>query len=118
VKTNVSSRPDNSEAGTPGFSSQTISVDAAGAITFLDPLTGSAVTGSLTPFSATAYLNVPGGLSNPCNGFFAVRFPASTALGQEDVFVTFLNNAMLIGTFRASLSGGNTYAYAYGVGLK
>jgi len=39
---------------------------------------------------------------------------------QQDVFVSFMNRAMLFSSFAANLPFGNngTYSYFYGVGLK
>jgi hypothetical protein len=39
---------------------------------------------------------------------------------QQDVFVTFMDRAILFSSFRATLPWGsrNTYDYLYGVGLK
>ncbi|MGC1225783.1 MAG: hypothetical protein WA859_04830, partial [Candidatus Sulfotelmatobacter sp.] len=59
-----------------------------------------------------------GELSDPCYGLFTFRI--TTATGQQDVFVTFMGQAMLFSSFTANLpwaSPAGTYNYFYGVGL-
>jgi len=65
-----------------------------------------------------SYLVGAGELEDPCNGLFTFR--VSTANSQQDVFVTFMDRAVLFSSFTARLpwGGGNTYDYLYGVGLK
>jgi len=60
----------------------------------------------------------PGELGDPCNGLFTFRLITSGF--QQDVFVTFMDRAILFSSFRATLpwGSGNTYDYLCGVGLK
>jgi hypothetical protein len=59
-----------------------------------------------------------GELASPCNGIFTFR--VTTGSSQQDVFVSFLGQAMLFGSFTAQLpwTGNSTYSYFYGVALK
>jgi hypothetical protein len=77
------------------------------------------VQATLTPVADTAYLyGSAQQLRDPCFGLFTFR--VTTANSQQDVFVSFMDRAVLFSSFKATLSwgGGNTYDYLYGVGLK
>jgi hypothetical protein len=75
---------------------------------------------TLTPVADAGYLyGSAGELADPCNGMFTFR--VTTANSQQDVFVTFVKNAVVFSTFSAALpwnAGNGTYDYQYGVGLK
>ena len=66
----------------------------------------------------TSYLVGAGELQDPCNGLFTFR--VATANFQQDVFVSFMDRAMLFSSFKANLpwGSGNTYDYLYGVGAQ
>jgi hypothetical protein len=60
-----------------------------------------------------------GELQDPCNGLFTFR--VTTGSNEQDVFVTFVGNAVVFSAFSTDLpwsSGNGTYDYMYGVGLK
>lgn len=67
----------------------------------------------------TSYLyGSAGELQDPCYGVFTFR--VTTASSQQDVFVTFMDRAMLFSSFKANLpwSSGGTYDYLYGVAVR
>jgi len=68
------------------------------------------------PVADTSYLYGPGELGDPCNRLFTFI----TSGFQQDVFVTFMERALLFSSFRATLpfGSGNTYDYLDAVGLK
>jgi hypothetical protein len=77
------------------------------------------VQSTLTPVADVSYLyGTSGELSDPCYGLFTFRI--TTASAQQDVFVTFMGQAMLFSSFTANLpwNSAGTYNYFYGVGLK
>jgi hypothetical protein len=118
AKVGAHTGPNSIETGTPSFASDDISVTSSGSITIADPSGGPAFTGTLAPVSTVAYLNGPGGLTDPCPGLFTVRLISATS--QTDIFVTFQGNAMFVATFSGTLPAGSSdfYNYSYGVGLK
>jgi hypothetical protein len=74
---------------------------------------------TLTPVAdRTNLYGTTGELTDPCFGLFTFRITSANV--QQDVFVTFLNRALLFSSFSATLPQGsaNTYSYFYGVGLK
>jgi hypothetical protein len=74
---------------------------------------------TLTPVADASYLyGSSGQLSDPCYGLFTFR--VTTSSSQEDVFVAFMDKAMLFSSFSANLpwASQGTYNYFYGVGLK
>ncbi|HEX4487721.1 MAG TPA: hypothetical protein VH088_15715, partial [Terriglobales bacterium] len=66
----------------------------------------------------TNYLYGGGSLADPCYGVFTFRVTSGSF--QQDMFLTFMDRALLFSSFRADLpwGAGNTYDYLYGVGLK
>ena len=76
------------------------------------------VQATLTPVADATYLYGANELQDPCFGLFTFR--VTTATSQRDVFVTFMDRAILFSSFKAALpwSSSNTYDYLYGVGLK
>ncbi|MBV9180228.1 MAG: hypothetical protein JO356_02865 [Acidobacteria bacterium] len=71
------------------------------------------------PVADVPYLYASQGeLTDPCYGLFTFRI--STGQSQQDVFVSFLNRAVLFSSFRTALplNPSNTYDYLYGVALK
>jgi hypothetical protein len=118
-KKNASMGSGNTETGTASQGNATISVTSEGQVTVSDASGNTMATGTLTPVSEVAYLyGSSGELDDPCNGLFT--FQVSSNGAQQQVFVTFMGQAMLFSSFSANLpwgSGGN-YNYFYGVGLK
>ena len=117
-KTGAATGAGNVETGTPSLGNATITVGSAGQVTVTDGSGKTLVQATLTPFADASYLHGVGEVTDPCNGVFTFR--VTTASSQQDVFVTFMGQAMLFSSFSADLpwGSGNTYNYLYGVGLK
>jgi len=116
-KTGASTGEGNVETGTPSLGNASVTVGAGGQVTVTDALGNQMVQATLTPVAEVFYLyGSLGQLSDPCFGLFTFR--VTTANSQQDVFVTFLGQAMLFSSFTANLSQQGTYSYFYGVGLK
>jgi hypothetical protein len=116
-KTGASTGQGNVETGTPSLGNATLTVGAGGQVTFTDAQGNPLAQGTLTPVADVSYLyGTAGQLSDPCYGLFTLRL--TTATSQQDVFVSFLGQAMLFSSFTANLSQPGTYSYFYGVGLK
>jgi hypothetical protein len=109
------------ETGTPSMGMASLVIDAAGDFTMTDSQSGNVMAqGTIQAVADTAYLYSAGGgeLADPCNGLFTFR--VTTATTQQDVFVTFLNQAVLFGSYKTlpSVAGNYYYNYFYGVALK
>jgi hypothetical protein len=117
-KINASTGAGNVETGTPSLGNATIAITATGGVT-ITTAQGIDAQGTLTPVSSASYLYGPGELTDPCNGLFT--FHVTNSGYQQDVFVSFINNAVVFSSFQGNLSGGTpngTYNYEYGVGLQ
>ena len=110
----------NTETGTPSMGMASLVVDAAGDVTITSSSGSVMAQGTLAAVADTPYLynGNANELADPCFGLFTFR--VSTPTTQQDVFVTFLNNAVLFSSYKAlpSVSGQNYYNYFYGVALK
>src|SRR5271170_342890 len=116
-KTGASTGQGNVETGTPSLGNATLTVGASGQVTLTDAHGNPMAEGTLIPVADVSYLcGTAGQLSDPCYGLFT--FQLTTAISQQDVFVSFLGQAMLFSSFTANLSQPGTYSYFYGVGLK
>ncbi len=118
-KTNATTGAGNVETGTPSMGNATVVITAGGQLTITDSSGNQMVQGMLTPVADVSYLyGTAGELSDPCYGLFTFRITTATA--QQDVFVTFMGQAMLFSSFTANLpwSSAGTYNYFYGIGLK
>ena len=117
-KTGASTGMGNVETGTPSLGNATMVIDASAGITVTDAVGTTLVKATLMPVADTAYLYGAGELQDPCFGLFTFRVTTPTA--QRDVFVSFMDRAILFSSFKANLpwGSGNTYDYLYGVGLK
>jgi hypothetical protein len=118
-KTGAHTGMGNVETGTAGNAQGTVTVTAGGGITITDAGSTVLASGTLVPLADSAYLyGTPGQLADPCNGMFTVR--TGTVSTQQDVFVTFLGQAVLFSSFKTALpmNGGNAYDYFYGAALK
>ena len=93
-------------------------IDASANITVTDSVSKVLVQATLTPVADADYLYGTEELQDPCFGLFTFR--VTTATSQRDVFVTFMDRAILFSSFKGTLpwSYTNTYDYLYGVGLK
>jgi hypothetical protein len=117
-KTGAQTGQGNVETGTPALGTATMVIDASANITVTDSVGKVLVQAMLTPVADTDYLYGPEELQDPCDGLFTFRL--TTATSQRDVFVTFMDRAILFSSFKGTLpwSYTNTYDYLYGVGLK
>ena len=118
-KTGATPQIGNVETGTPSLGKATLVIDALANVTVEDAQGNAVIQTTLTPVADTSYLyGSAGELSDPCNGLFTFRI--TTASSQQDVFVTFMDRAVLFASFTAPLpqQQGNPYDYLYGVGLK
>jgi hypothetical protein len=108
----------NTETGTPSMGMASLVIDAAGNVTVQNSQGNTMAQGKLAPVADTSYLFGPNELADPCYGLFTFR--VSTPTTQQDVFVTFLNQAVLFSSYKSlpSVSGQNYYNYFYGVALK
>lgn len=117
-KTNATTGVGNVESGTGVLGSGTVLVGAGGSITISND-GGVLATGTLVPVAdATHLYGVDGQLADPCNGLFTLRLTTETT--QQDVFVTFLGQAVMFSSYKTALplNGGNAYDYFYGAALK
>jgi hypothetical protein len=94
----------------PNLDNATLAITSAGQITISDSRGSVLIVATLQPR--------PGGLGDPCHGLFTFRIMTSGF--QQDVFVTFMDCAILLSSFRATSpwGSGNPHDYLYGVGLK
>ncbi len=117
-KTGATTGMDNLEAGAPVLGTATMEINQVGEVTILDSRDRPMLQAELTPVAEALYLNGSGKLQDPCYGVFTFR--VITATSQQDVFLTFMDRAVLFSSFRADLpwASGNSYDYLYGVGLK
>jgi hypothetical protein len=118
-KMNATTGAGNVETGTAGLGNATLVVTSGGQVTVTDAQGNQMVQATLTPVANVSYLyGSSGELADPCYGLFTFR--VTTASSQQDVFVTFMGQAMLFSSFTANLpwSSSGTYNYFYGVGLK
>ena len=117
-KTGAATGQNNAESGTPSLGNATLLISSSGQVTMEDDQGNILIVATLQPVADTSYLVGSGELQDPCNGLFTFR--VATSNFQQDVFVTFMDRAVLFSSFKATLpwGSGNTYDYLYGVGLK
>jgi len=117
-KTNAATGAGNVETGDAQLGNATVIISASGQATIQDSAGTVVLTATLQPVADTPYLYGPGELQDPCYGLFTFRVITGNA--QQDVFMTFMDRAVLFSSFTATLPWGigNTYSYLYGVGLK
>jgi hypothetical protein len=117
-KTGAQTGQGNIETGTPGLGKATMVISSNAQITVTDTQSKTLVQATLTPVADAAYLYGTNELQDPCFGLFTFR--VATPTSQQDVFVTFMDRAILFSSFKGTLpwSYNNTYDYLYGVGLK
>lgn len=121
-KTGASTGQNNAEIGAPTLGGATMTINAAGQVTVQDAQGNTIVQQTaLVPFANTSYLYGGNGeLQDPCPGLFTFRITDNTTHTQQDVFVSFMDRAILFSSFKTALplAAGNTYDYLYGVGLR
>jgi hypothetical protein len=116
-KTGATTGIGNVESGTPSLGSGTVTISAAGAVTFVAAGGDTLANGTLAAIADTPYLYGPGQLEDPCNGLFTFR--SSSPSYQQDFFVSFVSGAALFSSFGSAPSDpGGAYDYFYGAGLK
>ncbi|MGA8488867.1 MAG: hypothetical protein WB711_00510 [Terriglobales bacterium] len=117
-KTNAQTGQGNIETGTPALGDATMVIGADAQITVTNGSGTILIQATLTPVADTPYLYGANELQDPCFGLFTFR--VTTATSQRDVFVTFMDRAILFSSFKVALpwSSSNSYDYLYGVGLK
>jgi hypothetical protein len=118
-KTKARTGAGNVETGTANLGHASLTVDGNGYVVVSDAQGTTIMEASLTPVADATYLyGSAGQLQDPCNGVFTFRLTSPSA--QQDVFVTFMDKAMLFSSFTANLpwAQGSTYDYLYGVALK
>ena len=109
----------NTETGTPSMGMASLVIGPTGQFTLTNSSGGTMAQGTLAAVADTSYLyGSAGELQNPCFGLFTFR--VTTATTQQDVFVTFQNQAVLFSSYKSlpSVSGQYYYNYFYGVALK
>jgi hypothetical protein len=118
-KTGASTGVGNVETGTASLGNATLVVTGGGLVTVTDAQGHPMVQATLTPVADASYLyGNSGELTDPCYGLFTFR--VTTPASQQDVFVAFMDKAMLFSSFTANLpwASTGTYNYFYGVALK
>ncbi|HYE07486.1 MAG TPA: hypothetical protein VEL07_18360 [Planctomycetota bacterium] len=109
----------NDESGTPSIGAYTITLDAAAEVVVTDGVTEIA-RGTLLPVAASPHIydGSINRMSNECEGAFTFRQTSGTV--TTDVFVMFMEDALLISSFRIDTdpSDNGEYDYFYGVGLR
>lgn len=118
-KTGANTGAGNVETGTASLGNATLVVTSGAQVTVTDGSGNQMVQATLTPVADVSYLyGSAGQLTDPCYGVFTFRVTGATS--QQDVFVTFMGQAMLFSSFTANLpwASGGTYNYFYGVALK
>jgi hypothetical protein len=118
-KANASTGQGNVESGTPSLANATLTVTSGGIVTVSDSSGNQIVQGTLNPIANTSYMYNQdlSELQDPCYGLFTFRI-TTPSVSQQDLFVTFMGQAMLFASFTANLAQQGTYTYFYGVGLK
>jgi hypothetical protein len=117
-KMGASTGQGNVETGIPSLGNATITIAANAQVTVQDAQGNTLVQTTLTPVADAPYLYGSNELTDPCYGLFTFR--VTTANSQQDVFVAFMDHAMLFASFTGALPAnqGKPYDYLYGVGLK
>ena len=109
------------ETGTGTVASYTLTLSAAGLATLTDASGTVLASQTLLPVAQVPSLLATGTgqLPNPCPGLFT--FEAMNGTVRQDVYLEFINQAILFGTFSydTAQTGSNpAYAYAYGIALQ
>jgi hypothetical protein len=118
-KINATTGVGNVETGTTNMGMATLVIDALGNVTLQDTQNNLTLAqGTLAAVADTPYLVGASELQDPCFGLFTFRVIKPGT--QQDVFMTFLNQAVLFSSYKSlpSVSGVTYYNYFYGVALK
>jgi hypothetical protein len=116
-KTGASTGQGNVETGTASLGHATIAISAAGGVTVQNAQGTTILQATLSPVADTTYLydGTVNKLQDPCWGLFTFRVVNGSS--TQDVFVTFVNGAILFSSFTSN-GLGQPYDYLYGTGLK
>lgn len=116
-KTNAQTGVGNEETGDVSILRGTLEVGLAGQLTVTSSTGEAVVETELTPVADHPELVGPGKLENDCHGLFT--FTVDQANSHEEIFVVFLDGALLVASYGYDLNAGDgSYHYFYGVGLK
>jgi hypothetical protein len=116
-KTGANTGQGNVETGTASLGNATITISAAAGVTVQNSQGATILQATLTPVADTAYLydGTVNKLQDPCWGLFTFRVVNGSS--TQDVFVTFVNGAILFSAFTSN-GPNQPYDYLYGTGLK
>src|SRR5205814_10244612 len=92
-KTGANTGPNSTDTGAASLGNATLAIASGRQITISDSQGSILVVATLQPVADTSYLYGQGELGDPCNGLFTFRLIASGF--QQDVFVTFMDRAIL-----------------------
>ncbi len=116
MKENAMTGEGNVETGTVAIKSASISVGSDGSLVVTDEDGNEVVSTVLEPIADRPDLVGPGRLEDPCNGMFTFRIVDGTV--TQDVFVSFIDGAMLFASFSGDSSRNGEYSYFYGMALE
>lgn len=116
-KTGANTGVGNVETGTASLGKATITINSTGGVVLQDAQGVTMLQATLTPVADATYLydGTVNKLQDPCWGLFTFRVVNGSQ--QQDVFVTFVNGAILFSSFTSN-GPGQPYDYLYGTGLK
>ena len=114
-KNNASTGQGNVETGTPNLGTATLTIGSSGQLTVQNAQGTTLLQATLSPIASASYLyGSASELQDPCYGMFTVR--VTNGSYNQDIFATFVGQAVLFSSF-TPISSSN-YNYLYGVGLK
>jgi len=107
------------ETGTPSEGKASITISAGGVVTITDSNGTTLASGTLAAIADTPaiYDGTANTMTDPCHGVFTFETKGSVL---QDVFVSFVGNAVIFSSFQTAwpVQNNGTYTYFYGVGLK
>ncbi len=110
----------NLESGTASESKAVVTVGSNGSVSIVDEQGNSIASGTLNAIADTPYIfdGTANTLPDPLYGMFTFRTVSNAS--QQDVFVSFVENAVVFSSFETNLplQPNGAYNYFYGVGLK
>ncbi len=120
AKNNAHMWQNNVESGSASEDTGMVVVGSDGSVTITDSLGNTLANGTLAAIADTPriYDGTSNTLPDPLFGVFTFR--SSTTSLQQDVFMTFQDNAVIFASFETALPlvQNGAYSYFYGVGLK
>lgn len=119
-KQNAQMGQNNLESGTASGNKAVVTVGSDGSVTIVDEQGNSIASGTLSAIADTPYIydGTANTLPDPLYGMFT--FHTISTSSQQDVFVSFVENAVVFSSFETDLplQQNGVYNYFYGVGLK